>query len=129
MKRIINYGVFFMSVALFMASCQYKNVVEPIIPPPDPTDTIYFSSDILPIWNSDNYCTSCHKTGATAPDLTTDKAYGSITSLGLVDTDDPSSSIIYSYTLKTSETHSWKKYTDSQAALILQWIEQGAKNN
>ncbi len=129
MKKLIIYGIFLVSSTLFLASCQYKYTVEPIIPPPDPTDTIYFAADILPIWNNGNLCTSCHKTGATAPDLTAGNAYSALTSSGLIDLDAPESSIIYAYPLKASSTHSWKKYSDSQAALLLQWIQQGALNN
>lgn len=129
MKKIIIYGVFFAVVGLFVVSCQYKYTIEPIIPPPDPTDTIFFSTQIVPIWTDGEFCTQCHKTGATAPDLTAANAYSSINAMGLVNVDDPASSMIYDYVLQGTSTHSWKKYSNSQAALILQWIEQGALNN
>lgn len=129
MKKLFIYGVFLTGVFLFLASCQYKYTIEPIIPPPDPTDTIFFSTDVAPIWSNGDFCTQCHKTGATKPDLTAANAYADITGMGLVNTDSPASSIIYDYPLKGTSTHSWKKYSDSQAAIILQWIEQGALNN
>ena len=114
--------------ALLTESCQYKFNIEPIIPPPDPTDTIYFSQDVLPIWNTNDKCTSCHKAGETAPDLTTNNAYSAVVP-DYVNTDTPNESEIYTVTDPLSATHGWKKYSSSEAAIILQWIEQGAQNN
>lgn len=115
-------------VTLFLASCQYKFNIEPVVAPPDPTDTIYFSQDVLPVWNDNNNCTSCHNTGGTAPDLSAANAYDEVMG-GYVNTNTPEKSVIYTFTHPDSETHSWKKYSSSEAAIVLQWIEQGALNN
>jgi hypothetical protein len=37
--------------------------------------------------------------------------------------------MIYSFPGPTTSTHSWKKLTAGQAAIILAWIKDGAKNN
>ena len=99
--------------------------MEPVVPPPDPEDTISFSQEIVPIWTEQG-CTGCHN-GGTPPDLTPDNAYQSITSMGLVDTADAVSSKIYYYPLP--DGNHFAKYTSAQAALVLGWIEQGALDN
>ena len=108
------------------ASCQYKFIVEPVVPPPDPEDTISFSLQIEPIYTNTG-CIGCHTAGQQKPDLTTGNAFNSISSMGLTNTDDPESSIIY---VKPNPSGShYLKYSSSDAAFVLQWIEQGAKNN
>ena len=112
-----------------MAGCIYDWVaVEEV--PEIPTDKeISFSSEILPIFNSGNNCTSCHKAGATPPDLTAASAYSQITSKYL-NASAPEESAIYKVPAPGSASHSNRKtYTAQQAALVLAWIKQGAKNN
>lgn len=128
MNKFLFFGIVTVIFLMMIASCQYKDIVEPVIPP-DPYDTVFFSQDILPIWNDGNNCTSCHSTGGTFPDLTPDHAYNEITSTGLIDTQNPPESIIYSFPEPESDTHAWKKYTNAEATSVLQWIEQGALDN
>jgi hypothetical protein len=113
---------------LFMTGCIYDWVAveeEPEIP----TDVeISFSSQILPIFTTGNNCTSCHRSGGTSPDLTAANAYGQITSK-YVNLSAPAQSGIYKAPAPGSTSHSHKVYTAQQAALILAWIQQGAKNN
>ena len=95
-----------------------------------PSGTVHFSTDIEPIFNNNEKCTSCHKPGEQAPDLTTGHAYASIDSMKLVNTTDPPSSLIYKYPdPANSVDHTWKKYTSYEADLVLTWIEQGALDN
>jgi len=126
MKRRLIFSIGIIAIIVFAASCQYKFIVEPVVPPPDPEDTISFSQQIVPIFNEQG-CTGCHNTGGQQPDLTADYSYNSITGMGLVNTDDPPMSKIYYYPLPDG-SH-FAKYTSSQAALVLQWIEQGAHDN
>lgn len=131
MKRNYIFKLAFLAVILgFFTACEYE-FVEPIKSPPivPPGDTISFSLNIVPIWSNNNNCTSCHKGGGTAPDLTAGAAYNSITSSGLIDQTTPANSIIYTYANPSTATHSWKKYTSAEADAILQWIKDGAKNN
>lgn len=128
MNKLLKYTLLVIGLVGFFSSCQYKFNIEPIVPPPDPTDTIYFSQDVLPIWNINDNCTSCHKAGSTPPDLTTDNAYAAVVP-DYVNSAQPDQSSIYTFTHPDTETHSWKKYNSSEAAIILQWIEQGAINN
>ncbi|MFA5417180.1 MAG: hypothetical protein WC341_01855 [Bacteroidales bacterium] len=126
MKSYYKFPLFVMLLAsLFFASCQYDFVVQPA--PPDPGDSISFSSHILPVFQSK--CVSCHG-GSEAPDLRNDAAYSSIQSMGLINTTTPADSKIYAYPNPALPAeHMWTKYTESEAALVLLWIEQGALNN
>lgn len=120
---------FFVIILLMLASACTYDFVEVSEPDPiDPTDTISFKTVVAPIFSDGNKCTACHSTGATPPDLTPDRAYGTIVP-ALVNTNDPEASSIYWFAHPQSETHEWKKYTQSEANIILGWIEQGAQNN
>lgn len=131
MKKILRFqALYILFVGLLMSSCDYDFIVEPEGTIPDPTDTIYFSGDIEPIFNTGDNCTACHKTGGQAPDLTTGNAYNSIQSMSLVNLSDPEMSELYIFpNPDNTSDHTWKKYTSSEAQLVLQWIEQGALNN
>jgi hypothetical protein len=126
MKRILLQTLAVLTVIVFVSSCQYKFIVEPEVPPPDPEDTISFAQEIVPIFQEQG-CTGCHNTGGTPPDLSADNAYNSIISLGLVDADSAENSRIYTY--PHPDGNHYNKYTSAQAALVLQWIEQGAQDN
>ena len=126
MNKKLIYSIGVIAIIVFAASCQYKFIVEPVVPPPDPEDTISFSEQIVPIF-SEQGCIGCHNSGGQQPDLTPDNAYNSITNMGLVNTGDPVASKIYYYPLPDG-SH-FAKYTSAQAALVLQWIEQGALDN
>lgn len=129
MRQLSIYLTFMVVVTLLVSSCQYKFTIEPVVPPPDPEEELSFIEDVIPIWNNNNKCTNCHKTGGTSPDLTPDNAYNEIIS-DYVDVDNPAESIIYAFPHPDTETHSWgTSYTSGEAAILLLWIEQGAKNN
>lgn len=130
MKKILLQTLAVLAIIVFVSSCQYKFIVEPVIIPPDPEDTtlpkVSFSAEVEPIFN-DRDCTGCHQTGQTKPDLTTGNAYNSIMSMGLVDTADAQSSIIYQRPLPTGGHYA--KYTATDANTVLTWIVQGAMDN
>lgn len=125
MKKLLQSLIAIFAIILLATSCQYKAIIEPVVPPPDPNDTVYFSQQIEPIWTEQN-CTSCHP-GSAQPDLTVGNSYTSITSMGLVNTTESAESKIYYYALP--DGNHYAKYTSSQAALLLLWIEQGALDN
>ncbi|MDX9848512.1 MAG: hypothetical protein RBT74_16140 [Tenuifilaceae bacterium] len=106
-------------------SCEYKFIEVDL---PDPNITVSFQNNILPIFTASNNCTACHKSGSTAPDLTTDNAYSSIVPL-LINYENPELSKIYAVPNPSSASHGFKKYTQVQAAQVLNWIVQGAENN
>lgn len=110
-------------VALLFSQCKYDFIVP--VELPDPTVEVSFSDEIEPIFtNSD--CTACHDTGGRAPDLTTGNAYPAIVP-EFVNLDNPEESEIYT---KPNPAGSHPKmYSEADAALILAWITQGAKDN
>lgn len=121
---LIGFGL-----VLALASCEYEFIDSPPLPPVDTTDTVKFAEDILPIFNDNDNCTTCHKTGGTSPDLTEANAYNSIMSMGLVDLTTPENSKLYIFPRPGSTDHNWKTYSQSQSEKVLNWIRQGALNN
>ena len=124
MNKLLLNGVAIVAFMMMLASCQYKYVVEPVVPPP--TEPMSLEMDIEPIW-SDQGCIGCHNTGGQQPDLTAGNSYGSLTGTGLYDTEDPESSKIYYYPLPDGSHY--VKYTSAQADLVLLWIQEGALDN
>lgn len=116
----------FTVVLLLLSGCTYK-IVEPETI--NTTDTISFNSQILPIFNQNDNCTSCHKAGATSPFLTATDAFNQIMDNNLVETNNPEASIIYDIPSPETSSHNWKSYSVTEAQTVLQWIKQGAKNN
>jgi hypothetical protein len=113
-------------VSAAMVSCTFEQV-EPkradFIPPEEP---ISFSTQIQPIFTA--RCISCHPPTANL-DLTNGVAYGQITQSKYMDLANPDQSLIYTYPNPTSATHTYRKYTDQEAFLLLTWIQEGAENN
>lgn len=129
MKIKLNLVLFGLLTSMFISSCQYKFVEPEVVTPPDPNVEVKFSTQILPIFNTNGNCSSCHRAGATAPDLTDANAYTSIYAKNLVDTLNPGNSKLHFFIAPTATTHTWKHYTANQANLVLLWIQQGGKNN
>jgi len=123
--------IFLISVlfALFMNGCKYDFIIPVTVPPVDNGgNPVSFSTQIATIFSTANKCIACHKPGGESPDLTATAAYSQITSK-YVDAGTPENSKIYSIPSPTTSAHSWKKYTAGEAALVLAWIREGAKNN
>ena len=112
--------------SLLISGCKYDFILPAYVAPV--TGNISFATQVLPIFTTEN-CISCHKPGGQAtPDYTTANAYNSIVP-NLVNLANPDQSLIYTYPGPTTSTHTWKKLSASEDAIILQWITQGAKNN
>ncbi len=127
----IQFKILLLAVvaALAVAGCKYDWVIPeevPVIDPDDPSQVISFSGDILPIFTSGNNCTACHN-GNQAPDLRAANAFSSLNTTRYINKTTPGESRIY--TLPHPDGGHYKKYTATQAALVLAWIQQGAKNN
>lgn len=120
-------------VTFLFSGCAYNFIFPEDEIPTDPEDPdapeISFTTDIIPIFNNSNNCTSCHNTGGTAPDLTADNAYSSINNTKYINVSSPEESVIYTVPHPDESDHSQKKYTVNQANTVLLWINQGAKNN
>jgi hypothetical protein len=123
--KCLGFIVVLMFLLMGITSCEYEFIE---IDEPDPDIPVSFADDILPIFTAGNNCTVCHRTGSQSPDLTAGNAYNSIVP-NLINSSEPESSIIYSYPSPLTSSHGFKKYTQTQAALVLAWIRQGAENN
>jgi hypothetical protein len=117
------FGVFM--VVIFLSSCEYK-LIE--FDEPDPTVEISFDNDIIPILNNKCNVAGCHSAGHFVVDLTPAKAYIDLKAKNFIDTEYPAESQFYTILTKVGSTHAGRS-TPSEQQLILQWIQQGAKDN
>lgn len=117
MKKHTILLVFVLSLLIF-GGCKYDFILPEEVPV---VNDVKFSTQIVPVFAEK--CVLCHN--IQAPVLTSDAAYSQIVP-NYVNTAAPSSSEIY--TVPTSGTHG-ATVSAAQAALILQWIKEGAKNN
>lgn len=124
MKKYPIFLILFL-FSLFISSCKYDSILPEVVVP---VTGVSFAKDVAPIFSTGDKCTSCHKAGATAPDLTSVNAFAQITA-SYINKTTPAESVIYAYPAPGTTTHTRKKYTAGEAAVILQWITEGAKNN
>ncbi len=126
MKKRIQFLIVILAI-LGMTGCRYNWILpEEDVDPNPGGEPISYATQVQPIF--DSKCISCHKTGGTAPDLTTGKSYNQVVP-GHVNQSAPAESGIYYFPAPTSTVHTWKKYSSSEAKIVLTWIEEGAKNN
>jgi len=118
-----KHSIFFILVvfSLFFSGCKYDFILPEEVPPIDTTKPISFSKQIVPVFTEK--CISCHD--KQTPKLTSAVVYTQIFP-NYVNTASPENSKIYS--LPVSGKH-YAKFSDSEAALVLAWIKQGASNN
>lgn len=114
---------------LMAAACQYDFIVPEETIPVEPGTEISFATQVLPIFTDNNNCTLCHKTGGTSPDLTAGKAYTQLNTAKYINKAAPEQSLLYKAVAPGQGFAGHKTVTAAQAALILGWIQQGAKNN
>ena len=117
-----NIALFLLLVMLGASSCTYHtNLLEEIEVP----DSVSFELNIIPIFEAQCNDAGCHS-GAIPPDLRPDVAWNNLIFGGYVDTTNAEQSKLY----LTIDGGSMTSYaTDQDRALILQWIDEGAKNN
>lgn len=95
------------------------------------TETVAFSKTITPVLTQSCAAASCHG-GSIAPNLTAANAYSSLAAGNFINIANPSSSVVYLWlTGKESATMPLGATNNPSNinALILAWIQQGAKNN
>ena len=116
--------------ALFLNGCKYDFILaEQVETVNTGGQPISFATNILPIFSTGDKCIACHKSGGQSPDLTSANAFAQISSK-YVNTGSAETSLIYTEPAPANTAvHSWKKYSASEAALVLAWIKEGAKNN
>lgn len=107
--------------AMFSTGCYYDQVLPS---GPDPGKDVSYATDIQSIFDAN--CISCHG-GSIAPNLSSGVSYNNLSSGGYINTTDPSSSLIYT---KIAPGGSMESHAGpGDAATVLLWIEQGAKDN
>lgn len=117
-----------LTVGLMATSCYYDEIPpEPVTPIPA---TVSYSTDIQPLWNAN--CISCHKAGATSPDLTAANSYSALTTNNkYIVPGNASTSLVYKLMTGAASPlmPAGGKLSDSKIALINKWINAGALNN
>jgi hypothetical protein len=121
--KILKLAVIAFFMAGFWASCTYETLPLPEVP-----DEISFSENIVPILNTSCNGAGCHNQGGIPPNLSEDVAWANLVFGGYVDTLNVESSILYVKILPPGGSMA-KFASDQDRALILNWIEQGAKDN
>lgn len=122
MKKQIIFFTFVLFTLVF-SGCKYDFIL-PV--PEEPGGDgepipVSFATQVLPIFSN---CTVCHGAGKT-PDFSASAVYSSVSKL--VNTANPAQSKIY--TVPSPDGSHAMKYKTSEAALLLKWITEGAKNN
>jgi hypothetical protein len=127
MKKILFLCLMASGMALLFNSCEKATIDSGSFSKPyDPNaavDTVYFSTDILPILTGN--CGSCH--ASQNPVLGASVAYSNLMN-GYVDAGSPSTSELYIKLTDLNSSHI-SRSTAPQQELIYNWILQGALNN
>ncbi len=125
-KRNIWIMLFtFFVISISVWSCQWHKIEPVKAVPGNLTDTISFSADIQPIF--DSKCISCHANQS--PYLTADKSYESLVNGGYINTTDPEKSGIYTRLHDDQHPSPSGTFSQSEMNLLLTWLQQGALNN
>jgi hypothetical protein len=126
MKKVIIVPILMVLGLFLIYSCEKETISfkQAEVPGQD-TVKVSFKNEIVPVFQ--NKCISCHGTSSPILNLQTN-VYQNLVNAGLINTSAPSSSGIYEKLHSTTSSHAGKT-TPAEQALILKWIEQGAKNN
>ncbi|MDD5149949.1 MAG: cytochrome c [Flavobacterium sp.] len=125
MKKIFQY-LLMLVVSLMATSCYYDELPpEPVIQIPD---SVSYSTDVQPLW--DQSCISCHKAGATAPDLTAGNSYAALMANYVV-AGNAANSLLHKSLIGQGAPlmPTAGIWSDSKIALVDKWINDGALNN
>lgn len=107
----------------FISACTYDTILpkEQEVP-----DVVSFQNDIQPIFDINCNTAGCHNMGGIAPILTSGNAWFNLVFFDYVDTLNAFGSLLY----KKIDGGSMTAFaSDQDRAIILSWIEQGAKDN
>ena len=119
LRQILIAVIILAAVAGFVSCEKYQ-----ILPFPfDPTATWSFKNDIQPIFINDK-CIDCHN-GTRSPDLRAGNSYNSLTNGGFVNAPGQTS-ILY---LQMNKSDHISRSSETDRLKVLNWINQGAKNN
>jgi hypothetical protein len=132
MKKILFLCFMAIGMAMLFNSCEKATIdsgsYSKVYDPNAPVDTVHFSTDIIPIFNSD--CIMCHGDGGTYPELVATEAYANLTATPgeFIDLTNPPASHLYVHITEIPNSHGGG-IKAAAGDKILIWIQQGAKNN
>jgi len=107
-------------------SCTYDEVLPYT---PDPGEEVFFSMDIVPIFDGNCNSAGCHNGSGPAPDLRSSVAYDALWMGGYINTDSPDQSNLYLWMTEAFGPMPPQGSNATNNANVLQWITQGALNN
>lgn len=91
---------------------------------------VFFSADVIPIFEKNCSLSGCHASGGQQPDLSTANAYSSLINGNLVNTASPEESGLYRWMAGLESLPMPPSGSDpTNTAIVLAWIQQGALNN
>jgi hypothetical protein len=129
-KQIKIIGLIVVAQLIFsIYSCTKNTTVLELAPAV--TTTVSLAKDLQPILTTNCAKSGCHN-GAIAPNLSAGTAYNSLVNGNFVNTASPQSSVVYLWlTGKEAVTMPLGSANNPSNinALMLGWIQQGAKNN
>jgi hypothetical protein len=128
-KRIIS-AIAIVSFAMILLDGCYNGTTLDVRQDVEITGDVSFSGDIIPIFEESCSISGCHNSNGVSPDLSSERAYNSLTNGGYIDVNNPESSLLYEFVSgKRTPVMPVSGVDPTIAATILAWIQQGAQNN
>jgi hypothetical protein len=122
-KRFLKLLFLSGTLLTLLTACEYDYIIPTPPPPVIANDTISYSQDIQPIFNSS--CISCHAT--VNPVLTSSVSYNNLQTGNFVVANSPSTSKLYIVCKPGGIMSSY--CSSAKLNLISRWITAGAKND
>jgi hypothetical protein len=125
MKKLIQF-ILLVTISLFMNSCYYDEIYEPIDNGNGEPVMVSYQNDIVPLWGQ---CVGCHN-GNEPPDLL-NNSYDNLLN-GFVVPDDADASVLYQSLLGINGVSLMPpggQWPDNKINLVRDWINQGALDN
>lgn len=128
-KRIVPAMSLVMLALIFSAGC-YKGTTLDLTQDIEITEEVSFAGDVIPLFEKSCSISGCHNSNGVSPDLSSDKAFNSLTNGGYVDLNNPENSLVYEFVSgKRTPVMPVSGVDPTIAATILAWLKQGAQNN
>ena len=127
MKRVLIFISLAFGMGLYLTSC-YKDVILPetSLDPDGTPQPVSFTTDLVPLFNTNCAVAGCHVSGGHKPYLSTDEAYQQLINGGFVNTSVPKASILYIQINGDMKEHI-PNASDRQK--VYDWIRNGAPHN
>jgi len=126
MKKLFQLLIL-ITISLFVSSCYYESIYEPVGEDTDNLEDVSYQNDIKPLWAQ---CVGCHN-GNEPPDLRDEVSYDNLLN-GFVIPNNAEASILYKSLLGidgVSLMPPGSQWSDAKTNLVKAWINQGALDN